>query len=155
MKVTPIKQRDDSACGPTSIEMTLHTLGVPHTYNDIVKTSSYKKTDGMTNEKVAEVLSKMGTQVTTQSQTTWEELMKANTKNSVIIVSWMLKGYIGHLSVVERVNKESIILAEPTTGAYEKMHRIQFLRLWMDYDGMWFPDKNTDIQLRWMCIVTK
>lgn len=30
-KITPIKQRDASACGPTSIEMTLKYFGVPHT----------------------------------------------------------------------------------------------------------------------------
>ena len=64
-------------------------------------------------------------------------------------------GYIGHFSVVEKVSKDSIILADPHDGKDVKMKKIVFMRLWMDYDDLWYPSKNTDIQLRWMCVVTK
>ena len=67
----------------------------------------------------------------------------------------MMLGYMGHFSVVEKVNKDFIELADPHTGKITKMKKIMFMRLWMDYDDMWYPIKNTDIQLRWMCVVSK
>jgi hypothetical protein len=73
----------------------------------------------------------------------------------VVIVSWMLDGYIGHFSVVEAVTDEAIILAEPYAGKHITIQKLKFMRLWMGYDDMWYPIKNTDIRLRWMCIVKK
>ena len=97
-----------------------------------------------------------GLSVQEKANSTWVELLRLNKPNNVIVVSWMMKGYIGHFSVVEKVNKDSIELADPDTGKITKMKKIIFLRLWMDYEVKeWYPIKNTDIQLRWMCIVSK
>lgn len=50
-----------------------------------------------------------------------------------------------------------IALADPDGDKYSRIEKIKFMRLWMDYDEVrgWYPIKNTDIQLRWMCIVLK
>jgi ABC-type bacteriocin/lantibiotic exporter with double-glycine peptidase domain len=96
-----------------------------------------------------------GLHATYKINTTWEDLIDANDKDKVIVVSWMKMGYLGHFSLVEKINKDSIILVDPDEGKTVKLKKIVFMRQWMDYDDMWYPVKNTDIQLRWMCVVSR
>ena len=71
----------------------------------------------------------------------------------------MLDGYIGHLSVLEKVDAKHIYLADPLQGKILKIEKIKFLRFWLDYEARgtdkWYPEKNSDIQLRWMVVVKK
>ena len=71
----------------------------------------------------------------------------------------MLDGYIGHVSVVEKIDQKHIYLAEPTTGKVTKIERIKFLRLWLDYEAKdevpMYPKSKSNIQLRWMVVVSK
>ena len=71
----------------------------------------------------------------------------------------MLDGFIGHVSVVEKVDEKFIHLAEPTTGQILKIEKIKFLRLWLDYEAKpevpMYPETKANIQLRWMCVATK
>lgn len=158
-KITPIKQRDASACGPTSIEMTLKYFDVPHTVSDITKVTGYKKEGGIYNKQLVSVLQHYGLKTKVLKNASWEQLVELNTKDSVIILSWMFDGYIGHISVLDKVDKDHIYLAEPTTGKILKMGKIKFLRLWLDYEAKdkvsMYPETKSDIQLRWMCVVSK
>jgi len=155
MKIAPLKQRDESDCGPTCIHMVAMYFGFPCSFEQIAKTSQYMKKDGLSNEDLVETMKKLEFVVRTKANATWADLMRSNTPDKVIIVSWMKFGYIGHFSVVESVDKDFIELADPQDGKIVKMEKIVFMRLWMDYDDMWYPSKNTDIQLRWMCIASK
>ncbi len=159
VKVIPIKQRDASACGPTCVEMTLKYFDVPYTVADIAKVTNYKKEGGIYNKKLVSTLEHYGLKTKVLKNTSWEKLMELNTKDSVIILSWMLDGYIGHLSVLEKVDKKHVYLAEPTTGKVLKMGKIKFLRLWLDYEAKpevpMYPESKSNIQLRWMCIVSR
>jgi len=158
MKIKPIKQRDSSACGPTSVEMVLNYFSVPYTIKKITEVTNYKKEGGMWNRQIVSSLKSFGLKTRVYKNTTWEQLMDLNTKNAVIIVSWMLDGYIGHVSVVEKVDKSFIYLAEPTAGKILKIQKIKFLRLWLDYEAgeeVWFPESKSNIQLRWMVVVSK
>jgi len=129
MKIKPIKQRDTSACAPTSIEMVLNYFDVSHTVKAVTKVTDYKKEDGMYNLQIVDALKKFGLNTKTKKNVSWEELEKLNTSDSAIIVSWMLEGYIEHVSVVEKVTDTHIFLAEPTTGKIMKIEKIKFLRL--------------------------
>lgn len=155
MKIAPLKQRDESDCGPTCIHMAATYFGLPYSFEQIAKASQYKKKDGLSNEDLVETMKKLEFVVRTKANATWVDLIRSNTPNKVIIVSWMKFGYIGHFSIVEKVDKDFIKLADPQDGKIIKMEKIVFMRLWMDYDDMWYPSKNTDIQLRWMCIASK
>jgi len=155
MKIFPIKQRDDSACGPTSIQMVLAYFGPSHSFEKIAKISQYKKKDGLSNRDLVETLQTLDFTVREKTNATWADLARFNTTDKVIIVSWMKFGYIGHFSVVEKVSKDFIELADPHDGKIVNIKKMIFMRLWIDYDDMWYPLKNTDIQLRWMCIVSR
>lgn len=155
MKIHPLKQRDESACGPTTIEMVLKYFNIKHSYKEITTVSNYKAEEGLSNTDIVNTLKKFDLNVKEKTNTRWSDLVRYNTKNNVIILSWMLDGYIGHVGVLEKIAKNHIYIADPHTGTIKKIQKIVFMRLWMDYDDMWYPAKNTDIQLRWMCIVSK
>jgi len=154
MKIKPRKQPDGEACGPTSIQMAADSLGLPVSFKEIARISKYKKSGGMTNTGLVKTLEKLGFVAAEKIGATWNDLASGSDKG-VAIVSWMLKGYIGHFSVVDHVTKTHIFLADPSEGKIIRMPKMVFMRLWFDYDDMWFPKKNTDIQLRWMVRVTK
>lgn len=154
MNVHPLKQKDSSACGPTCMKMAIDAFGLPYTLKHIEKVSEYKKKHGLSNKDLIEVLRQLGMHVQPKAHATWADLKRYSNAKNVIIVSWMMKGYIGHFSVVQKVDKKNIYLADPFKGKIIKMDKVIFHRLWMDYDDMWFPKKNTDIQLRWMAVVT-
>lgn len=159
MKIKPIKQRNSSACAPTCIEMALSYFDVPHTIKQISDITDYKKEGGMYNRQIVSVLQKFGLKTKVDKETSWEKLMESNTPDSVIITSWMLDGYIGHVSVVEKVDQKYIYLAEPTTGKILKIEKFKFLRLWLDYEAQkavpMYPESKSNIQLRWMVVVKK
>lgn len=159
MKIKPIKQRDSNACAPTCIEMVLNYFDIPNTVKNISEVTSYRKTGGMYNRQIVSALQTFGLKTTISINTSWEKLQESNSPDSVIIVSWMLDGYIGHVSVVEKVDQKFINLAEPTTGKILKIEKIKFLRLWLDYEKKeevpMYPESKSNIQLRWMVVVSK
>ncbi len=159
MKINPIKQRDASACGPTCIEMVLKYFDVPHTVKGISDITNYKNEDGMYDRQIVSAFRNFGLKTTVSKNTNWDNLIATNTADSVIIVSWMLDGYIGHVSVVNAVDQKHIYLAEPTTGKILKIEKLRFLRLWLDYEAKeevpLFPESKSNIQLRWMVTITR
>jgi len=154
MKITPLKQRDESDCGPTSIHMATQYFNLPYSFEQIANISQYKKKDGLSNQDLVETLKKLELVVRQKANATWRDLMRSNIPDKVIIVSWMKFGYMGHFSIVEKVDKDFIELADSLEGKIITMEKILFMRLWIDYDDMWYPSKNTDIQLRWMCVIS-
>ena len=138
--------------------MALRYFDVPHTLKEVVEASGYKKEGGMYNRQVVATLRRLGLRTKVTRNSTWQQLIDANTPDTVIIISWMLEGYIGHLSVVDHVDEKHIYLAEPTTGKILKIERVRFLRLWMDYEAKdevpMYPETRSNIQLRWMVAVS-
>lgn len=155
MKIQPFKQHDDSDCGPACLYMTAQYFDLPYSFEQIGKMSKYKQKKGLSNEDLVSTAQKLGLTVRSKMNAAWGDLMRSNTSKQIIIVSWMKYGYMGHFSIVERVDEKCIYLADPESGNIEKIEKIMFMRLWMDYDDVWYPAKNTDIQLRWMCIISK
>lgn len=155
MKFRPIKQSDVSACGPATIEVVANYFGIKTSKVSIKKIAKYNKKEGMSNSNIVDTLRLLNLKVVERANATWKDLEKLNSKKHALIVSWMLKGYIGHVSVVEKVTDTYIFLADSVEGKIIKLPKLVFLRLWMDYDDMWYPKKPSDIQLRWMALISK
>ena len=66
-----------------------------------------------------------------------------------------MDGYKGHVSVVDRVTKDHIFLIDSEKGNIIKMKKVQFMRLWMEYDGLWWPKTSKDIHLRPLIIINR
>ncbi len=139
--------------------MALSYFNVLHTPSQISKVTNYKKEGGLYNHQLVKSLNHFGLKTKTYANSKWEDLMDRNTQDSVIVLSWMLEGFIGHFSVLEKADEKFIYLSDPHVGKIIKMEKLKFLRLWLDYEAKgtdaWYPEKNSDIQLRWMVVVTK
>lgn len=135
--------------------MAVDYFKLPVSLNKINGTSKYRKKGGLYNKDLVRTLRELGLKTRVLTTATWSDLIRYNKIHNVIIVSWMLKGYIGHFSVVDEVTFKAVYLSEPESGKIIKLNKLVFLRLWFDYDPKWYPEKNTDINLRWMVIVSK
>ena len=155
MKIRPIKQPTSSACGPVCIQLTAKYFGLDFSFTEITHITGYKPSEGLSNKDIVSGLRRLGLSVRGKKNATWSDLRQLNTKKNIIVVSWMLRGCIGHVSLINKVAKNHIFLADTEEGKILKLPKLVFLRQWMDYDDMWFPLKNTDIQLRWMAVVSK
>jgi len=154
MKIKPIKQTHGSGCGPASIKMVTNYLGLDVSIKNIEMLCGDWKKDGMDNKKLVEVFGQVGLDTLVIQNAEWEDLLKNNSKDKVVVVSWMLRGYIGHFSVVDKVTMDYVWLAEPESGKIIKLQKMIFMRLWFDYDDLWYPEKSSDINLRFMCVVS-
>ncbi len=155
MKVKVLKQRDSVACGPTCIRMIVKYFDLPFSVEKIASVSKYRKRRGLSNVQFIDTIKKLGLKLRASKVASWNDLKKYNNKDNVIVLSWMLKGYIGHFSILDHATKTHIFLADPDVGRIVKMPKLVFLRLWFHYDELWYPTKNTDIQLRWMAVISK
>lgn len=155
MKIAPLKQPDEDACGPTCLLMVSDYFNLGFYFTDVKTLTNYQKEGGMSDVEMESTLKLLGLNAKLKTNTTWETLRKYNTADVVIIVSYMLEGYIGHFSVVNSVTDEAITLADPLTGTLRTYGKIHFLRLWMSYDEKWYPKKNIDITLRTICVAKR
>ncbi len=154
-KLIPLKQKHSSGCGPTSIKMVVDFFDVKISLKDIEQKSGDWKKEGMGNQDLVNALKSFGFITKSQYNSSWENIKTALKNGRAVIVSWMLRGYIGHFSVVQKINDTHIWLADPEAGKIVKFEKIIFLRLWFDYDDKWYPEKSSDIKLRWMVEVKK
>lgn len=155
MRIKPIKQKNSTACGPTCIFMVINSFGDKNTLRDIEKLSNYKKTDGMDDAGIAKVFDMLGYRAEVRKNTSWGDLISLRKSGFQIIVSWMKDGYKGHVSVLSKITDKHIFLADPDVGKIIKIEKIRFMRLWLEYDGHWWPNKVTDINLRTLIKIKK
>jgi ABC-type bacteriocin/lantibiotic exporter with double-glycine peptidase domain len=155
VKIIPIKQPEEDACGPVALQIATSYFDKNLSFEGLTSLINYDREEGMSNEDMVRAVEKAGLKGTVTTDASWEDLQSKNTPGNIIIVSWMLHGYIGHFSVVDHVTDTHIYINNPETGLIDEMEKIIFLRLWFDYDEHWYPEKITDIQLRWMLVVNK
>ena len=155
LKIVPIKQPEQDACGPIALEIATQYFKKNLSFLDITNVIDYDKNEGMSNADMVVAVKKLELEANIIVGTSWEELKSQNTLDTIIIVSWMLHGYIGHFSVIDHVTDTHVYLNNPETGMIDEIEKIMFMRLWFDYDDLWYPEKNTDIQLRWMLLVNE
>jgi ABC-type bacteriocin/lantibiotic exporter with double-glycine peptidase domain len=155
MNIKPIKQHNSIACGPTCIYLAIRYFGDKTTFKQIEKLTDYKKKKGVTDEDIVKVCNKLGYKTERLLNSSWRDLTAHNKKSAVLVVSWMFDGYKGHVSIVDKVTKNYIFLIDSEKGKIIKMGKVQFMRLWMEYDGLWWPKTSNDIHLRPLIIIKK
>ena len=147
-------QDHESGCGPLCVKIATEYFGMNVSLDNIKERSGNWSEEGMGNEDLVKVLKEFGLDVQIKNNSTWGDLMRNNVSDKLIIVSFMLRGYIGHFSIVDSITDKDITILDTEKGVLEKIDKIKFMRIWFDYDDKWYPEKNTDIQLRWMAIVS-
>ena len=163
LKLKAVIQSNKYSCGAASIYIAVSAIapGKRFTLKQIEKAAGSYSKDGLTYKQLMGTIKSLGFGCKEIRFSGWERLKKESDAGNPVIISWMpmhlkkmleMKDTIGHYSVVEKVGKNYIIIADPDNGKKVKMDRLHFLRLWFDYD-VWYPKKSSDIKLRWGVVV--
>ncbi|HBM45581.1 MAG: hypothetical protein UT05_C0005G0011 [Parcubacteria group bacterium GW2011_GWF2_38_76] len=155
MKIKTAKQKNCADCGPTSLKMLSDYFNLGYSYKELAKMSNYTREEGMTTDKMIRTIEKMGLRVQAKHGNSWDNLNNKNTPENVIILLWMYNGYIEHYSVLEKVTEKRIYYADPYLGKIDWAKKHFFLKMWHNYKDFKYPTKSSDMQLRWMAVVSK
>ncbi len=154
-KVLPLRPPHARCCGPLCIKMAADYFGLPYSLSYIDRLTRSRERGGLTNDELLRTIRQLGLSVSSRRRASWQDLRKLNTRNRLIILAWMLEGYRGHFSVLDRTTAEHIYIADPEVGGIRRLPKQTFLRLWFDYDNIIYPRTLSDISLRWMAIVSE
>ena len=152
LHIKPIKQNTGYTCGPTCIAMLAKFYGVRVSWAKVMRSCKIDR-NGMSNDDLVRALRKLNFSVSKKSRNTWKDLRKNYHDRIPVVVAWMLHGYIGHFSIVVEVGKNHLVLADPDTGKHRRMPKEIFMRLWFDYDDIFFPKRAKKIHLRWGAVI--
>ena len=152
LRVPLLKQQTGYTCGPTCMQMLTRFYGKEVSWAEIIRASKIDR-NGMSNEDMVRALRKLRFIVHAKKRNTWKDLQENYRNRYPTIIAWMLHGYIGHFSVVVAVNNTYIMLADPDTGRRRKLSKDVFMRLWFDYDDVFFPKRAKDLHLRWAATI--
>jgi ABC-type bacteriocin/lantibiotic exporter with double-glycine peptidase domain len=154
-KVIPRLPSHSRSCGPVCIKMAADYFGLPYSLAYIDEVSRARERGGLTNDELIRTLRRLGFAVRPRVRGSWQDLRTLNTAGRLIILAWMLEGYRGHFSVLDRATSEHIYIADPEVSGVRRLPKHTFMRLWFDYDNIAYPRTRSDISLRWMALVSR
>lgn len=152
LPIPVLRQRNGFDCGPTCIAMVGRFYEAELSRWRIMRTCNIDR-NGMSNDDLVKAMKKLGFSTSARQRNSWKELRENYRQRLPQIIAWMMHGYIGHFSVVVEVGKNHVVLADPDTGRHRRILKPVFMRLWFDYDDVFFPRRAKDIHLRWAAVV--
>src|ERR1700744_1015579 len=96
--------------------MTADYFGIAVTQKKIEYLCGKWKREGMSNKEFVVALKKLGLKVRARYRARFEDLARQNDSAHVVIVAWMLRGTVGHFSIVDHATAHAVWLAEPESG---------------------------------------
>jgi len=151
LPITPFFQKEPWSCGPVALKIVLDYFKVKKTEKELIKLCETTPRWGTPPKKLVRVLKNLGFEV---KYSEWGNFRRLNyfinKKNLPVIISWF-KEDDGHYSVVCRLEKEFIWLADPAIGKIRKMPWKKFLRVWFDFEGDYLKRKKS-LFLRWWLV---
>ncbi len=154
-KVLPLNPPHSQSCGPVCIKMAADYFGLPYSLSYIDRLTRARERGGLTNDELLRAIRRLGLSVRTRKRASWQDLRRLNTERRLIILAWMLEGHRGHFSVLDRATAEHIFLADPEVSRVRRLPKHTFMRLWFDYDNIYYPRTLSQISLRWMAVVSE
>jgi len=146
-RVSPIKQPDETTCGPAAIKIALRILGVKKSLNELIKLCRTNR-NGTSTKNMIRALTTLGYYVKVVEYATLHHLQSAlkrkPTNARAILVSYLYRLYengkpkptSGHWAVVSAYSivKERIYVLDSYSGRKKSYPWKEFRIRWMDYD---------------------
>ena len=164
-KVIPLKkikiyeQERSSTCGPAALRTFLSYFKIFKTEKQLVRLCKTTKAEGTGPNKMIEALEQLSFKTHHGSWASGKKCWKIldhyiNKMKLPVIVDWFSTfghGWDGHYSVVLKLTRDRITLADPEFHSKkERMHDISwrnFLTAWFDFNGDYV--KRSDLFARW------
>lgn len=156
LSVKPYRQKP-WLCGVASLKMVLEYFGVKISESKLIKLTGATARKGTTAQSIKKAARQLGFSVFIKDQAGFKDIKYWLDKKIPPIVDWfsIYGGHIeGHYSVVVGLDKDFIYLQDPEIAKRRKMKRIDFKRLWFDFEGEFMKGKN-DLILRRVTSVYK
>ncbi len=153
-----------ASCGPVSLQIVLAYFGIEKSEKELIELCGTTHEVGTDHVDLEKAVASLGLQFKKGSWQSAEESWAAlnnwvNEKGVPVIVNWFSvfgEKYDGHYSVVYKITKEDVWLANPEFyTAEERNQKISwsnFLKIWFDFDGEYMA-KPDDITARWWLVV--
>lgn len=130
-------QVDDRSCGPASLSFAASKLGVKVSQGKIKELANTNK-DGTKMTKLVEAAKKIGLSSEIHTSKSLDELGNLVAEGNAVILDYMdgREKDDGHYSVLERVDKDFIVLQDPAyIGSVRVIPKKSFERSWYDFEN--------------------
>lgn len=158
-RVKIFEQKKSGMCGPAALRTLLSRFKHYHSEDYLARMCGSSKTYGTRPQKIVEGLKKLGFKTRFgnwgKRKECWKKLHYwVDIKKIPVLVNWF-SGYDGHYSVVVKITKKSIWLADPefhcSGDRRRKMRWNDFFRAWFDFYGDYLT-KDAKLLVRWWAV---
>lgn len=145
--ILPIRQPDDTTCGPAALKLALAVIGIRKSLASLIELSKTNR-NGTSTKHMVEALNKLGLPVLVVEYATLHHLQGAlkypPNQPRAILVSYLYDldkrdrphPESGHWAVVSSysASRSRIVLLDSATNKKKSYHWQRFRERWMDYD---------------------
>ena len=131
MKIKPFKQIK-GYCGPACIKMIMDSCDIVKSENTWAKLTKTSRLKGCSEKEIVRIAESMGFYSYVQQRSSINELKRLLAKGRFIIVDWFSPEEGGHYSVVVKIDKANIWLADPHFSKIKKHSINWFEERWFD-----------------------
>ena len=145
--ISPIRQPDDTTCGPAALKLALAVIGIRKSLASLIKLSKTNR-NGTSTKHMVEAVNKLGLPVLVVEYATLHHLQGAlkypPNQPRAILVSYLYDldkkdrphPESGHWAVVSSysASRSRIVLLDSATNKKKSYHWQRFRERWMDYD---------------------
>lgn len=155
LPVKPYQQTADF-CGVASLKMVLDYFGCQKSEAELIKLSSATAKKGTSAEGIKKAAQELGFRFKIKDGADFADIKHCLTKKVPPIVDWFstFGEAEGHYSVVVGLDKNFIYLQDPEIAGIRKIKRVDFKRVWFDFEGDFIKNKN-DLILRRFLLISK
>ncbi len=156
LEIKPYRQKS-GLCGVASLKMVLAYFGSKKKEADLIKLTKASPKRGTSAQNIKKAAQQLGFLAEIKDGADFDDIKFWLDKKVPPIVDWFSAygGHIeGHYSVVIGLDKKFIYLQDPEIASIRKMKRLDFKRVWFDFDGSFMKAKN-DLILRRLIVIRK
>lgn len=142
LAVEPFRETPNvGRCGPASLKMILGYFGVRRSEAFLARLAGTKRTIGTDAAGLLRAARRLGFSGRSKNWSTYRDIEGWLKRDIPVIVDWFSKGHLdlatadGHYSVVVGLDRRFIYFIDPEFGELRRLSRIDFRRVWFDYEG--------------------
>lgn len=145
------KRQTPGFCGPCSLAMVLGFYGVRSSETELARLAHASRVHGVDAQGLSRAARAKGFTLFIKSHAALTDITALLDSNIPPIVDWFSVDD-GHYSVVTRLTRTHITLADPEMGKTRRLDRNTFFRVWFDFPEAYLRTKN-DLHIRHLIAV--
>jgi ABC-type bacteriocin/lantibiotic exporter with double-glycine peptidase domain len=133
--VAPLRQGARGSCGLASLRMVLEKFEIRKSEIELAKVSRTSRQVGSDERDLVRAARRLGLRAQHRKNLPFSGLRRTLAAGIPVIVAWW-KVDEPHFSVAVRLDRHSIILADPEAGTFVRIKRRSFEKVWFGFIGV-------------------